>query len=184
MFSIAGPDTDGEHNDNLQLKLLSGKLQVIMKGAGEMDRAPIVTSGTARSSSKQVTCPVTWIAGTRGLKSPLTRRTKSNGCSETGLPAGRGSIFPVRRSLPVIRHYKQAHLASLSLWFLILGCEGTPRSSLSWHCSTDLILSEVCRWMTYPFIALVSRVQHPSSHFVPVFGLPFVHRRFTAWSPV
>ncbi|TFY57868.1 hypothetical protein EVG20_g8375 [Dentipellis fragilis] len=47
-----GPD--GERKANLRSKPLSGKLQVTIKGARELDHAPIVTSGRSRSASKQV----------------------------------------------------------------------------------------------------------------------------------
>ncbi|TFY81916.1 hypothetical protein EWM64_g2094 [Hericium alpestre] len=47
-----GPD--GERKANLRSKPLSGKLQVTIKGARELDHAPIITSGRSRSSSKQV----------------------------------------------------------------------------------------------------------------------------------
>jgi hypothetical protein len=50
-----GPGTDGERKDNLRAKPLSGKLQVTVKGARELDHAPIVISGKSRSASKQVT---------------------------------------------------------------------------------------------------------------------------------
>lgn len=46
-----GPGTDGERKDNLRSKPLSGILQVTVKGAREMDHAPIVTR--FRSASKQ-----------------------------------------------------------------------------------------------------------------------------------
>lgn len=73
MLSTAGPDTDGERKDNLRSKPLSGKLQVIVKGARELDHAPIVTSGKARSSSKQVT--ETYVS----LKVEGTQRARSHG---------------------------------------------------------------------------------------------------------
>ncbi|EPQ54936.1 hypothetical protein GLOTRDRAFT_130101 [Gloeophyllum trabeum ATCC 11539] len=44
-------DEDGQRKDNLRSKPLSGKLQITIKGARELDHAPIVK---ARSSSKQV----------------------------------------------------------------------------------------------------------------------------------
>ncbi|TFK48685.1 hypothetical protein OE88DRAFT_490129 [Heliocybe sulcata] len=46
-----GPDDDDQRKDNLRAKPLSGKLQVTIKGARELDHAPIVK---ARSASKQV----------------------------------------------------------------------------------------------------------------------------------
>jgi classical protein kinase C len=53
-FYQAGPGTDGERKDNLRSKPLSGTLQVTVKGARELDHAPIVTSGRSRSASKQI----------------------------------------------------------------------------------------------------------------------------------
>ncbi|EIW81313.1 hypothetical protein CONPUDRAFT_82294 [Coniophora puteana RWD-64-598 SS2] len=44
---------DGERKENLRAKPISGKLQVTVKGARDLDHAPIVTR--SRSSSKQVT---------------------------------------------------------------------------------------------------------------------------------
>lgn len=46
-----GPGTDGERKDNLRSKPLSGILQVTVKGARELDHAPIITR--FRSTSKQ-----------------------------------------------------------------------------------------------------------------------------------
>ncbi|KZT28872.1 hypothetical protein NEOLEDRAFT_1145622 [Neolentinus lepideus HHB14362 ss-1] len=46
-----GPDDDDQRKDNLRAKPLSGKLQVMIKGARELDHTPIVK---ARSASKQV----------------------------------------------------------------------------------------------------------------------------------
>lgn len=48
----AGPDTDGERKDNLRAKPLSGILQVTVKGARDLDHAPIVSS-RSRSAAKQ-----------------------------------------------------------------------------------------------------------------------------------
>jgi hypothetical protein len=72
-FLVAGPDTDGDRKDNLRAKPLSGKLQVVVKGARELDHAPIVTSGRARSSSKQVS--ETYVS----LKVEGTQRARSHG---------------------------------------------------------------------------------------------------------
>jgi len=68
-----GPDTDGDRKDNLRSKPLSGKLQIIVNGARELDHAPIVTSGRARSSSKQVS--ETYVS----LKVEGTQRARSHG---------------------------------------------------------------------------------------------------------
>lgn len=48
------PGPDGERKENMRSKPLSGTLLVTVKGARELDHAPVVTSGRARSSSKQV----------------------------------------------------------------------------------------------------------------------------------
>jgi classical protein kinase C len=68
-----GPDTDGDRKDNLRSKPLSGKLQIIVNAARELDHAPIVTSGKARSSSKQVS--ETYVS----LKVEGTQRARSHG---------------------------------------------------------------------------------------------------------
>ncbi|PCH40156.1 protein kinase C [Wolfiporia cocos MD-104 SS10] len=47
----AGPGPDGERKDNMRSKNLSGKLQVTLKGARELEHAPTVTR--FRSASKQ-----------------------------------------------------------------------------------------------------------------------------------
>ncbi|KAG6863938.1 hypothetical protein C0991_001816, partial [Blastosporella zonata] len=44
---------DGERKENMRSKALSGTLQVTVKGARELDHAPIVSSGRMRSSWKQ-----------------------------------------------------------------------------------------------------------------------------------
>jgi classical protein kinase C len=49
-----GPGTDGERKENMRSKPLSGKLQVTVKGARELEHAPIITSGKSRSASKQI----------------------------------------------------------------------------------------------------------------------------------
>ncbi|KAI0269865.1 hypothetical protein BC834DRAFT_967598 [Gloeopeniophorella convolvens] len=48
------PAADGDAKSGLRSKNLSGKLQVTIKGARELEHAPIITSGRSRSSSKQV----------------------------------------------------------------------------------------------------------------------------------
>jgi classical protein kinase C len=49
-----GPGTDGERKENMRSKPLSGKLQVTVKGARELEHAPIIMSGKSRSASKQI----------------------------------------------------------------------------------------------------------------------------------
>ncbi len=48
------PVADGDAKSGVRPKNLSGKLQVIIKGARDLEHAPIVTSGRSRSASKQV----------------------------------------------------------------------------------------------------------------------------------
>ncbi|KAH9997841.1 hypothetical protein BJV77DRAFT_1137197 [Russula vinacea] len=48
------PVADGDAKSGMRPKNLSGKLQVIIKGARDLEHAPIVTSGRSRSASKQV----------------------------------------------------------------------------------------------------------------------------------
>ena len=48
------PAADGDAKSGMRPKNLSGKLQVIIKGARDLEHAPIVTSGRSRSASKQV----------------------------------------------------------------------------------------------------------------------------------
>lgn len=45
---------EGDRKENLRLKPLSGKLQVSVRGARELEHAPLVTSWKPRSASKQV----------------------------------------------------------------------------------------------------------------------------------
>ena len=48
------PVADGDAKSGIRPKNLSGKLQVIIKGARDLEHAPIITSGRSRSASKQV----------------------------------------------------------------------------------------------------------------------------------
>ncbi|KAN0139904.1 hypothetical protein V8E53_002566 [Lactarius tabidus] len=48
------PAADGDAKGGMRPKNLSGKLQVTVKGARELEHAPIITSGRSRSASKQV----------------------------------------------------------------------------------------------------------------------------------
>ena len=48
------PAADGDAKSGIRPKNPSGKLQVIIKGARDLEHAPIVTSGRSRSASKQV----------------------------------------------------------------------------------------------------------------------------------
>lgn len=70
----AGPGVDGERKDNLRSKPLSGKLQITLKGARELDHAPIVSSGRSRSSSKAIETYVSFkVEGTQRARSHPTR---------------------------------------------------------------------------------------------------------------
>jgi hypothetical protein len=69
-----GPGTDGERKDNLRNKPLSGKLLIQLKGARELDHAPIVATGRSRSSSKAVETYVSFkVEGTQRARSHPTR---------------------------------------------------------------------------------------------------------------
>ncbi|OCH91879.1 hypothetical protein OBBRIDRAFT_886681 [Obba rivulosa] len=69
----AGPGVDGERKDNLRAKALSGKLQVTLKAAREVDHAPIV-SNKYRSASKPVETYVSFkVEGTERYRSHPSR---------------------------------------------------------------------------------------------------------------
>ncbi|KAH9933130.1 uncharacterized protein BXZ73DRAFT_89794 [Epithele typhae] len=70
----AGPGVDGERKDNLRSKPLSGKLQITLKGARELDHAPIQTTFRSRSASKQVETYVSFrVEGTQLERSHPTK---------------------------------------------------------------------------------------------------------------
>ena len=70
----AGPGVGGERKDNLRSKPLSGKLQVTLKGARELDHAPIVSTFRSRSASKQVETYVSFrVEGTQRARSHPTK---------------------------------------------------------------------------------------------------------------
>ncbi|KAH7885088.1 hypothetical protein F5I97DRAFT_1328941 [Phlebopus sp. FC_14] len=71
---------DGERKDNIRAKPLSGKLYVTVKGARELDHAPIVSSGRIRSSSRQVseTYVSLKIEGTQRARSHPSRTDRWN----------------------------------------------------------------------------------------------------------
>lgn len=73
-----GPD--GERKDNLRSKPLSGKLYVTIKGARELEHAPIVPGFRSRSSSKQVreTFISLKIEGTQRARSHPSRTDRWN----------------------------------------------------------------------------------------------------------
>jgi len=54
MICTVDPAADGDTKSGLRSKNLSGKLQVTIKGARELEHAPVITSGRSRSASKQV----------------------------------------------------------------------------------------------------------------------------------
>ncbi|KII86671.1 hypothetical protein PLICRDRAFT_43314 [Plicaturopsis crispa FD-325 SS-3] len=76
----AGPDTDGDRKDNLRSKPLSGKLHVTLKGARELDHAPIVTTGRSRSAAKQIseTYVSLKVEGTQRARSMPSRTDRWN----------------------------------------------------------------------------------------------------------
>ncbi|KAI1789567.1 hypothetical protein LXA43DRAFT_974146 [Ganoderma leucocontextum] len=70
----AGPGVDGERKDNLRSKPLSGKLQVTLKGARELDHAPVVSTFRSRSASKQMETYVSFrVEGTQVTHSHPTK---------------------------------------------------------------------------------------------------------------
>ncbi|KAH7926459.1 kinase-like protein [Leucogyrophana mollusca] len=75
-----GPGQEGERKGNLRAKPISGKLHVTIKGARELDHAPIVTAGRSRSSSKQIseTYVSLKIEGTQRARSHPSRTDRWN----------------------------------------------------------------------------------------------------------
>ena len=74
-----GPGLDGERKDNLRAKPLSGKLQITLKGARELDHAPVVATGRSRSSNKAVETYVTFkVEGTQKARSHPSRTDRWN----------------------------------------------------------------------------------------------------------
>ncbi|KIJ59483.1 hypothetical protein HYDPIDRAFT_183991 [Hydnomerulius pinastri MD-312] len=71
---------DGERKENIRAKPLSGKLYVTVKGARELDHAPIVPSGRIRSSSKYIseTYVSLKIEGTQRARSHPSRTDRWN----------------------------------------------------------------------------------------------------------
>ncbi|KAJ7782280.1 protein kinase C1 [Mycena maculata] len=76
----SGPGTDSDRKDNLRAKPLSGTLQVTVQGARELDHAPIVSSRSSRSASKQVTETVVSlkVEGTQLARSHPSRTDRWN----------------------------------------------------------------------------------------------------------
>ncbi|KAG5645474.1 hypothetical protein DXG03_006019 [Asterophora parasitica] len=74
------PGPDGERKENMRSKPLSGTLQVTVKGARELDHAPVVSFGRLRSSSKQVmeTHVSLKVEGTQLAKSHPSRTDRWN----------------------------------------------------------------------------------------------------------
>ncbi|KIJ17929.1 hypothetical protein PAXINDRAFT_167852 [Paxillus involutus ATCC 200175] len=70
----------GERKENMRAKPLSGKLYITVKGARELDHAPIVSSGRLRSSSKQIseTYVSIKIEGTQRARSHPSRTDRWN----------------------------------------------------------------------------------------------------------
>ena len=69
-----GPGIEGERKDNLRNKPLSGKLQITLKGARELDHAPVVSTGRTRSSGKVIETYVTFkVEGTQKARSHPSR---------------------------------------------------------------------------------------------------------------
>jgi classical protein kinase C len=74
------PVADGDAKSGLRPKHLSGKLQVTIKGARELEHAPIITSGRSRSASKQVvdTYVSLKVEGTQRARSHPSRTDRWN----------------------------------------------------------------------------------------------------------
>ncbi|KAF9219252.1 kinase-like protein [Gyrodon lividus] len=70
----------GERQENMRAKPLSGKLYITVKGARELDHAPIVSSGRLRASSKQIseTYVSIKIEGTQRARSHPSRTDRWN----------------------------------------------------------------------------------------------------------
>ncbi|KZT11990.1 protein kinase C [Laetiporus sulphureus 93-53] len=69
---VVGPGGEGERNNNLRSKNLSGKLLVTLKGARELEHAP--TASRSRSASKQIETYVSFkVEGTERARSHPTR---------------------------------------------------------------------------------------------------------------
>ena len=69
----AGPGIDGERKDNLRSKPLSGKLQITLKGARELDHAPILSTSRSRSSKMVETYVSFKVEGTQRARSHPSR---------------------------------------------------------------------------------------------------------------
>ncbi|KAL5501614.1 PKC1 [Sanghuangporus vaninii] len=75
-----GPPVEGGHKANLRSRPLSGKLQVSVRAARELEHAPVVTSWKARSASKQVieTYVSIKVEGTERVRSHPSRTDRWN----------------------------------------------------------------------------------------------------------
>ncbi|EJC97977.1 uncharacterized protein FOMMEDRAFT_171362 [Fomitiporia mediterranea MF3/22] len=77
---IDGPPIEGGHKANLRSRPLSGKLQVSIRAARELEHAPVVTSWKSRSASKQVieTYVSLKVEGTQRARSHPSRTDRWN----------------------------------------------------------------------------------------------------------
>lgn len=75
-----GPPVEGGHKANLRSRPISGKLQVSVRAARELEHAPVVTSWKARSASKQVieTYVSIKVEGTERVRSHPSRTDRWN----------------------------------------------------------------------------------------------------------
>ena len=75
-----GPPVEGGHKANIRSRPISGKLQVSVRAARELEHAPVVTSWKARSASKQVieTYVSIKVEGTERVRSHPTRTDRWN----------------------------------------------------------------------------------------------------------
>ncbi|KAI5118872.1 hypothetical protein M0805_005314 [Coniferiporia weirii] len=77
---VDGPPVEGGHKDILRSRPLSGKLQVSVRAARELEHAPLVTSWKPRSSSKQIieTYVSLKVEGTQRARSHPSRTDRWN----------------------------------------------------------------------------------------------------------
>ena len=80
-FCLDGPPpVDGARKENLRSKPLSGKLQIAVMGAREIEHAPVITSWKSRSASKQAveTFVSLKVEGTQRARSHPSRTDRWN----------------------------------------------------------------------------------------------------------
>ena len=80
IISTDGPPNEGAHKENIRSKPLSGKLQVSVRAARELEHAPVITTWKSRSVSKQVieTFVSLKVEGTQQARSHPSRTDRCN----------------------------------------------------------------------------------------------------------